>query len=848
MASPVHSVPAPDEDPVEPRPRRWRFLVAITALIVAALVVPPFINIGRFRPRIAGALSRSLGRQVSIGDVELQLLPAPGLKLTRVVVDDDPAFSQEPMLRADEVTAWLRIASLWRGRLEIARLTFDSPSFNLVRRADGHWNLESLLERARRIPVAPTTRRSAGARPRFPYIEFSSGRVNLKLGVVKTVYSLSDAEFALWLERENEWHLRLSAQPIRTDANLGDTGTVTLSGTIRRGDSLSDTPLDLQFRLERSQLGQLTTLIYGRDRGWRGSLNLDATLKGTPAALDVRSTASVDDFTRYDIVDPVNVRLATTCTALFHSQAQLFANLQCSSPVNDGRVDVRGEIAGILPVRSYDFSVAARDVPASAMATLVRHMKKDLPPDVSASGSLSAQFSVRREENAEAEWAASGTAAALALRSDRLNTPLVLGDLRFGMSPGQPSSRRHNTTNATVGDIVVEPFALDLGGETPAHARASFSRAGYQIDVEGDAGLKRLLQVSQALGVAAPRFAPEGDASLDVSISGEWAGFEQPLVLGSAKIKGTSPVNGIGTPVQVNAAVVTLNPDGISVQHLEFGWSKAGVLLTGSLQLPRHCTTIETCPLTFRLHSDILDVADLNALLNPEMQKRPWYAFIETSAARNPVLARVSASGTLNIGQLRARDATFNNVNADASLAAGVLTMNNVTGTVFEGKLKGRMQADFGAAPARFDASGSLENASVAALAGPTRNRSTEGTLRTDFVISASGLSAAALSKSASGTFRFDWRGGTLAGSEDRSTPMRVGDFHGTASLRNAQFTFTDSKMNAGGRIYQVSGSATLDRHLALTLLRSDAPAYQITGTLDKPQVTPASPAQARLQ
>src|SRR5450756_119919 len=135
--------------------------------------------------------------------------------MSRVVVEDDPAYSEEPLLRAEEVTASLRLLSLWSGRLEIARLSFQYPSLNLVRRADGHWNLETLLERARQTPVAPTAKRIKDERLRFPYIESNSGRVNLKCGHEKTVYALSDADFALWLASEDEWNLRLSARPIR---------------------------------------------------------------------------------------------------------------------------------------------------------------------------------------------------------------------------------------------------------------------------------------------------------------------------------------------------------------------------------------------------------------------------------------------------------------------------------------------------------------------------------------------------------------------------------------------------------------------------------------------------------
>ncbi|MGH9522305.1 MAG: AsmA family protein [Terriglobales bacterium] len=848
MSSPVQS--APPETERAPR-RRLRYIVfGIFLLILLALIVPPSISMRRFQPRIAGALSKSLGRPVSIGEVSMRLLPAPALVLNRVAVDDDPAFSHEPMLRSDEVTAWLRLSSLWRGRLEIARLTFDSPSLNLVRRPDGHWNLESLLERARETPVAPTAKRTSGPRLRFPYIESDSGRVNLKLGMEKTVFSLTDADFALWLEREDEWHLRLTAQPIRTDANLGDTGTIQLSGTIRRGGSLSDTPLDLHFVLERGQLGQLSTLVYGRDRGWRGSMNVSAELKGTPSDVAVRASATVDDFDRYDIPETESVRLRTSCTASFHSTTQQLDDVRCTSPVGNGVVEARGWMKGIAPIQAYSMSAVARDVPAAAIASLVRHMKKDLPEDVSASGAMSAQVTVARDGAADPEWTGSGVLSRFSLSSGRMDGALGLGDVRFALAreADRVPRRKHAAEPPRATLLTVQPFAVNLGGDTPAQAQADFSRTGYRISVKGDTGLKRLLQVSEALGVATPRFSPDGEASVDLSIAGEWAGFAQPLVVGTAKLKGTVPVNGVGTPVQVTTANVNLQPSGVSVDHLVFGWPKAGVMLDGSMQLPRHCTTIETCPVSFRLHSDALSVASLNALLNPEAQKRPWYAFIESSAAKNPVLARVAASGTISVGRLEAGTISFSNLSGDAGLSRGQLSLTNITGEVWDGKLAANLRADFSASPAAYEASGRLDGAAVAAMSGKTSPSWGSGKLNGDFVLGATGISAAALEQSAGGKIGFDWRNGTAALSLDGGkAPLRVRQFRGTATLHDGKLQFAGGKMTTENGIYQVSGTAALDRHLALTLSRADTPMYEITGTLEKPKAAPASAAQARL-
>jgi AsmA protein len=200
--------------------------------------------------------------------------------LYNFVVADDPGYSAEPMLRSDNVTAYIRITSLWRGRMEIGTLDLDAPSLNLVRRADGHWNAEELLERASQSSPAPTGDVRATSRPRFPYVEASAGRINLKLGEAKKPFAFTDADFALWVDSESSWGVRMVARPVRTDVNISDTGTVKLDGQFQRAANLRDTLVSLRVNYSNGPLGQLTKLVYGRDRGWRGTVGASAALAG----------------------------------------------------------------------------------------------------------------------------------------------------------------------------------------------------------------------------------------------------------------------------------------------------------------------------------------------------------------------------------------------------------------------------------------------------------------------------------------------------------------------------------------------------------------------------------------
>src|ERR1017187_2551493 len=143
-----------------------RGAVIAILLAVAALVLPPFINVGRYKSRVIDSMSKALGRPVSCDSIELRLLPQPGFYLANVSIGDDPAYSLEPILHAEEVNAYLGVSSLWRGRLEFARLNLNYPSLNLVERDDASWNLESLLWKAARTQAAPTSTRISISRPR----------------------------------------------------------------------------------------------------------------------------------------------------------------------------------------------------------------------------------------------------------------------------------------------------------------------------------------------------------------------------------------------------------------------------------------------------------------------------------------------------------------------------------------------------------------------------------------------------------------------------------------------------------------------------------------------------------
>lgn len=105
-----------------------RTIAGLALLLILGTVLPPLINVSRFRVNVTDALSRALGRQVNIGEVHLRLFPRPGLELQRLVVQDDPAFSAEPMLHADQVSAALRLTRCGAGGWKSRASAFPIPA------------------------------------------------------------------------------------------------------------------------------------------------------------------------------------------------------------------------------------------------------------------------------------------------------------------------------------------------------------------------------------------------------------------------------------------------------------------------------------------------------------------------------------------------------------------------------------------------------------------------------------------------------------------------------------------------------------------------------------------------
>lgn len=855
-----------------------RRIVAAAALIVLLLfVLRP--GASRLKSRIISSISSGVGRPVDIGSVHLRLLPRPGFDLENVVVYDGPAFGAEPMLRASEVTAALRLTSLLRGRLEIARLDLTEPSLNLVHAPGGRWNLEALLERTAHIPLAPTGKAKTEPRPGFPYIQATSARINFKNGPEKKPYALINADFSLWQDSENSWGIRLKAQPFRTDLNLNDTGLLQVNGTWQRADNLRETPLRFTVEWNHAQLGQFTKFFTGNDQGWRGEVLLDVTLEGTPAKLQITSSASIQDFRRYDIASGQALRVAGHCGGEYSSFNHMFHGILCSAPVGSGVVTLEGDM-GLPGSHSYGLTLTADNVPASAAAVLVERAKKNLPEDLVAGGTLSGNLAIRGNaatasnlplsslQLSNLQFEGRGEIANFRLASAANKAEIGPETIPFLLTTGKPAAQklavRKSAASMRFPDgphVEFGPFPVAIGRVAPI-ARGWVNRGGYNISIAGEAEIAKSLRVARMFGLAALQAASESTAQVDLQIAGLWAersngttsGFTGPQVTGTAKLRNVRvALRGVAGPVEIVSADMQLLPDEVRVTKLSA--KAADTAWTGSLEMPRGCGTPGACEVHFILNADQIALGELRAWVNPSPKERPWYRVLESDPqAGPPFLASVRASGQVSADRLQMQSLAATRVSAKVTLDGGKLGISELSGDFLGGKHRGEWQADFSGKPAVCSGSGSLTGVSLALLADAMKDSWIAGTASATYEVK--GSCPAEFWASAEGTLQFEMKDGALphvALGEDAEA-LRVTRLAGQARLQAGEIAMKDARLDSTGGKFLVSGSASLKGELDFRLAKVPAGAtaagYTVTGTVGEPRVVPLPGAetQARLK
>jgi AsmA protein len=834
--------------------RNKKIIIAALLVLALGIFLPPNINGARFSKRLASALSAALGRQVKIGSVKYRLFPRPGFDLYDFQVMDNPEFSAEPLLLCGKVTADLRLTSLWQGRLEIAnlKLTDDAspPSLNLVY-SGGHWNLESLLLRVEQVPTAPTAKRRAEQRSRFPYISASGGRINLKIGPEKKPYAITNTDFAFWLAAEDIWHLRMEGRPVRTDMNLTDTGTLHVEGDVQRSPTLRDMPIKLQVSWEKAQLGQFTGLVLGQDKGWRGALDSSAEITGPLANLHITAMADIRNFRRFDINREDAPTLHTRCLGDYSSAV---LSMKCDVPLGTGGVVITSHLSP--PAQNYDVSAVATHVPLSILASYARHARKSLPDDFTATGDLTnAAFGFHWHAGVH-DFHGTGMTSPFLLQSSAAERPFQVSAVHFHIGPQEtpalaaaPRKRKSSAQAAPAAPsaafqpsaLTIDSFSVQMG-TTTLELQGNLDSAGYFVSARGMVPMERLLAFGRVAGFASHISNATASAQVDLNVSGVWANFAPSKLHGTAHLQNLAVwIPGIKDRLLLSEADAQLTDVALVLNRITGQFEHSPVAFSGSISSPLNCIAGPACQLEFDLHSDTLAISDVANLLG--VSEKGWnIPFFSDSESKLP---EFRAAGTFSAGELKAADLPLEKFAAHVEVGDHLLAIHHISARLGGGSTQGEWKADWSGPQLRCSGTGVLEAVTLDRVAPPETvpgvvAQWVAGRGQISYAIHFEGKTAAEMLSSAAGQIEFQISNGTSrALLLEAAKPLRFQTGQGILEMEHQALKLLPSKFKAENRIYTISGTIFLANQQTNLKVSTSGTQWEITGNLSKPQITP---------
>lgn len=833
------------QGPRRGRIRLWLALSAV-AVIVALLVVPPFISVRRYKSRITELVSASVGRPVRLSSVELRILPRPSFVMTDLVVEEDPAYGSEPVLHANTVTASIRMLPLWwRARLEISRISVDEASLNIVRTGTGKWNLDSFFRSA--AARAQGGSGDSKAMP-FPYLEATDSRVNIKNGVEKLPYSLVNSDLSLWQESPGEWRVRLKGQPARTDVSLdlADTGIVRLEGRLRRAPELRHFPIHLDVDWRDAQLGQLSRLLLGDDEGWRGDLTGQLQMDGTVDTAQVTTRLRTTGVHRAEFAPASPMDFDAACSFIYHYSDRAVEKLLCDSPVGNGRVRLTGD----LPSGKSDSQLTLEldRIPAQLGLDTLRTLRNGIDPSLQAEGAISGRLSYapfdaadpiaalpdrdakslakagKTRAPAKGPLSGSITVANLRITGDALSRPLLLPKLMI-----EPDSSQPTALETTV--------ALTLGAPAPLNVMARFASNSYWVGIRGAIGLLRLRELARMAGLsyASDLEQLEGPpVTLELEANGPWLRSPAPRALdsGSGSLSELAPA-----PVLVGGASdhltgsVTLHgaswkPDfmanGVELSNAVLHFDESGsdwdpiafsygpVRGTATLHLPANCGSAPRCSPRFTLGFSEVDSAALQAALLGTRKPGTLLSNVFARLKPGSTPEWPAAEGTVHADSLLLGPVTVSDADVTLNIRGGETDIRSLDAGLLggrvhiEGSLVASDKPDY-KLKGQFD---EVNAADVGRLLGMNWSGNP---ISGSGEIELGGFTENDLAASAKGSLHFDWRHGSVAETEDSRAPallVRFDRWTADAEIGDGTITLKNNQLQRGARKMAVAGSA----------------------------------------
>ncbi|HTS11507.1 MAG TPA: AsmA family protein [Candidatus Limnocylindrales bacterium] len=855
--STIVSEPIDVEPVAEPR-HRWRRWFAILAALAAALWLADIgisllIQHTSLKGRLTSHLEAAFGRPVDVRSYRFSLWDGPVLEARSVKVAEDPRFGAEYFLRAEALAVRVRWQSLLTGHLELGTLSLSRPSLNLVRDANGEWNLAEWLPRPAggAPPATGAPQHASSSVLHFRRIEVTDGRINFKREAEKLPFAFVNVNGTVESENVDRWRLDLVATPSRAAVIVQDPGALHLLGHFG-GTSSRLRPASLEVDWTGASITDVLRLLRNGDYGVRGDFDLSIAAHTEGDAWTMQGKAALARLHRWDLpLRPDNPSMNIVADAQLdaHGSRLQLTSARIETPRSNlailGALDWThpgSESATRLRIASANFDLAD----ALAWARAFRSNVSD---------ALALTGWARVDMNLAGWPPRVGTAILDVPRAQlggtRLRSPLRAGSFSI-VYDGK--------------GIRLSPATLSFGSAANSfRVDASAKRDASEFNVQIQGGVSQVQDITSLASQLGWNLGRGWEIAGPAHCNLRWQAMRSPrwrssvtgeLDWGSATTGASLHAPFLNLPVEQIRGRADLKP---SATHVTLSSAQAfGSHWNGTLDHDLGDGW------RFALAAADLSASDLDRWLNPRWRESfldRLLPFLNSRSATNASPAPVRARGKLAIDRFDLAPLSVRHLQGDLNLDGRHLEFSNVSGQFSGGTLGGTLTANLGSPPA-YETSLNISALDLRALSAafPALANTFSGSASASVMFRASGASRSDLLQS------LECRGTAQLGDpavnaiDLRNSLEAVEARPGATSFRSSTADFTCARgsvkfqklllVGAGGT-WEVSGSVDYARNLDLRIrqLSSDVigpraakspkatDEYQLTGPLKSPQI-----------
>jgi len=339
--------------------------IAVLALVILTVIALANLNslINSHKDYLLARAQESMGRTMSVGEIAVTLWGGIGVRLKQFALSDDPAFSKDPFVSAEDLQVNVKLMPLLKKQLEIRNMVLHKPVINVMRDKNGHFNFSSIGgEKAKKEKTAKEKeekeRAEKGAAPPLAVslVDIDNGELRYRDVAQGIDFRATDVDFKIKdINFDRPIDVDLKAAVLgAAKQNLKLKGRV---GPVGPKADFSNLPIDGDLELDTVSLADVEKTLPGlsrkvpKDLALAGNVGVKSKISGRfakdvlPEVNGVLSLAGVSARVPalaqpvHDVTAKINftgktAELPETAFKIGNSQVRLAAKIASFSPPN----------------------------------------------------------------------------------------------------------------------------------------------------------------------------------------------------------------------------------------------------------------------------------------------------------------------------------------------------------------------------------------------------------------------------------------------------------------------------------------------------------------------------------